>query len=117
MRALGRVQAGSVVSLIGFLLEDVGPARFFTHLGRCADAALMDTRVLLAHWKKPYSDADRFAADVGRTDLVTNPELAAFTQAAWDADIPVVVGGHTMIYGGLWLLADRALRRLAPVGV
>ncbi len=117
MRALGRVQAGSVVSLIGFLLEDVGPARFFTHLGRCADAALMDTRVLLAHWKKPYSDADRFAADVGRTDLVTNPELAAFTQAAWDADIPVVVGGHTLIYGGLWLLADRALRRLAPVGV
>lgn len=117
MRALGRVQAGSVVSLIGFLLDDVGPDRFFTHLSRCADAALMDTRVLLAHWKKPYSDADRFAADIGRTDWLSNPELAAFTQAAWDAAIPVVLGGHTLIYGGLWLLADRVLRRLTPVGV
>lgn len=116
MRALGRVHAGTAVSLMGFLMDEVGPERFFAHLGATAHAALMDTRVLFAHWKRPFSDADRFHADIGRTDAVIDPQLAAFAAAAWEAPLPVVCGGHTLIYGGLWLLTDRVLRRMHPLG-
>jgi CTP:molybdopterin cytidylyltransferase MocA len=115
MRALGRVAAGSVVSFLGRLCDAVGPGPFFAALAGCADAALFDTRVLMAHWRQPLSDADRYHSDVGAAEAISDPTLAAFTAAAWSAEPPVVLGGHTLVYGGLWLLADRAIRRLHPV--
>lgn len=115
MRALGRVSAGTVVSFMGRLCDALGPEAFFAHLRGCADAVVFDSRVLMAHWRQPLSDADRFHADVGAADQVVDPRLAAFTAAAWGAPVPVVMGGHTLVYGGIWLLADRILRRLQPV--
>ena len=114
MRALGRVAAGSVVSFMGRLLDAAGPGPFFHLLTGCADAVLFDTRVLLAHWRHGFSDADRFYSDIGRAGAIGEPRLAAFTAAAWDAAVPTVLGGHALVYGGLWLLADRVLRRMQP---
>lgn len=114
MRALGRVASGSVVSFMGRLLDAAGPEPFFHLLSGCADAALFDTRVLLAHWRHAFSDADRFYSDIGRAEAIGEPRLAAFTAAAREAAVPIVLGGHTLVYGGLWLLADRVLRRLQP---
>ena len=113
MRALGRVAAGSVVSLIGRLCDTVGPAMFFDLLRGCADGVLFDSRVLMAHWQQPLSEADRFHSDIGAASAITDPRLAAFTEAAWASETPVVLGGHTLVYGGLWLLAERAIRRRA----
>jgi len=115
MRALGRVSTGAVVSFVGRLCDALGPDAFFAHLQGCADAVVFDTRVLMAHWRQPLSEADRFHADIGAADEVADARLAAFTAAAWAAPVPVVTGGHTLVYGGLWLLADRILRRLQPV--
>ncbi len=113
MRALGRVAAGSVVSLVGRLCDAVGPAAFFDLLRGCADGVLFDSRVLMAHWQQPLSEADRFHSDIGAASAITDPRLAAFTEAAWTSETPVVLGGHTLVYGGLWLLAERAIRRRA----
>jgi hypothetical protein len=111
MRALGRVAAGTVVSFLGRLHDAVGPEAFFALLEGCADAVLFDTRVFMAHWKQPLSDADRFHSDLGMAEAIADPRLAAFTAAAWSCPVPVVLGGHTLVYGGLWLLAERAMRR------
>lgn len=110
MRALGRVAAGTVESLIGRVCDAMGPAEFFRLLRGCGDAVLFDTRVLMAHWRQPLSESDRFHADVGDARGITDARLRAFTAAAWASDPPVVTGGHTLVYGGLWLLADRVLR-------
>lgn len=113
MRALGR-WPDRVVSLMGRLLDEVGAETFFRLLDGCAGAALIDSRVLMAHWRVPLSDADRFYSDIGQADQVTEPRLAAFTAAAWGASTPTLLGGHTLVYGGLWLLADRVIRRQYP---
>ncbi len=110
MRALGRVAAGTVVSFVGRLCDAVGPVAFFDLLRGCADAVLFDSRVLMAHWKQPLSEADRFHSDIGAVGAIADPRLAAFTEAAWASDTPIVLGGHTLVYGGLWLLAERAIR-------
>ena len=114
MRALGRVASGAVVSLVGRLTDLVGPEAFFAAFEGCADATLLDSRVIMAHWRQNLSDADRYHSDIGAVDQITDPRLAAFTAAAWAARAPLVLGGHTLVYGGLWLLADRAIRRLHP---
>lgn len=109
MKALGRETEGKVVSLLADLLEELGPDRFFQHVERVCDALFFDTRVLFANRGRRVSEWDRFYSDLGAPDQIRDPWVKAFTQAALDCRIPVVLGGHSTVSGGLWLLADRAV--------
>ncbi len=106
MKALGREDRGEVVSLLGYMIESVGPESFFRFLSSVADVAFIDSRVIFGHLKKNLSDWDRFHSDLGRHDLIEDPWTREFTKCAWEADIPVVLGGHSLVAAGLWLLAE-----------
>lgn len=109
MKALGRDAEGSVVSLMADLLEDVGPHRFFQMLASICDGVFFDTRVLFAHRGRRVSESDRFYSDLGQVEAIHNPWVRAFTEEALQCPIPVVLGGHSVVAGGLWVLADRAI--------
>ncbi|MCL5676948.1 MAG: hypothetical protein M1602_03630 [Firmicutes bacterium] len=113
MKALGREARGEVRTLLGAYLEDVGPARFFQRMAEVAGVAFIDTRPLLAHGGRRVSEADRFASDLGLVDSIRDPWVAEFTAAAFDAALPVVLGGHSLVSGGLWALLDYAVRPVA----
>ena len=99
-------------SVLGALLDRDGPASLGEHLARLADAAIVDTRVLLAHrfgaeegaW--PIAE-DRFASDLLLEDRIGDPWLRDLTASAADAPIPVVLGGHTLVGPGLPLALGR----------
>lgn len=107
MRANGRQERGEVRSLLGLVLRDAGPSRFFAYLAELGDAAVLDTRPLFAHLTPRLTTADRFASDLLQPDLIADPLVRDFTVAARDAALPVVLGGHALVTGGLWLLAQR----------
>lgn len=111
MKALGREEEGKVVSLVADLVEALGPERFFAHLAQTCDAAFFDSRVLFANRGRRVSEWDRFHSDLGLVDQIADPFVRSFTAAAMTAPIPVVLGGHSTVAGGLWLLADRAIDR------
>jgi hypothetical protein len=110
MRAGGREARGEVESLAGFLLEALGPKRFFEKLAKSADAAILDSRVLFAHLKCQPDRADRCNSDAFRPELIANPVVRAFTEAALEArlrwNFPVLLGGHSAVSGGLLLLLE-----------
>lgn len=108
MRASGRQARGEVRTLLAVLLREVGPERFFAMLAELGDGLIFDTRPLFAHLAPQLSAADRFASDLLRPDLIANPLVREFTDAARAARIPVVLGGHALVTGGLWLLATLA---------
>lgn len=108
MQADGRAQAGSVRSLLGFYLEEVGPQRLFAALTQLGDAAFIDSRVLLAHLGLQVSRAERFLSDLGRWPEIGDPFLREFTRAAVEAPIPVLLGGHALVSGGLMALNEFA---------
>lgn len=112
MKALGRDADGSAVSLMADLLEDVGPERFFQRMASVCDGVFFDTRVLFAHRGRRVSESDRFHSDLGRVEAIRDPWVRAFTEAALASPIPVVLGGHSIVAGGLWVLADRAIAKL-----
>ncbi len=97
------------VSILGMLLDRDGPDALGPTLARLGDAAIVDTRVLLAHrlgadersWP---SLEDRLASDLGRADLVADPWLRSLTASAESAPIPVLLGGHSLVGPGLDLL-------------
>ena len=95
-------------SLLGALLDRDGPDALGAHLARFADAALIDTRVLLAHragidpsgWPSPE---DRAASDLLLADRIADPWLRELTSSAADASIPILLGGHTLVGPGVRL--------------
>ncbi len=103
-------------SVLGALLDQDGPGSLGRHLARFADAAILDTRVLLAHrlgadeaaW--PVAE-DRFASDLLLADRIADPWLRELTAAAVAAPIPVLLGGHTLVGPGVRLVIDGPPRR------
>jgi len=106
MKALGREERGEVISFVGQTIDVVGPRRFFEMLAQLCQVAFIDTRVIFAHKKLGVSEWDRFNSDLGRHHVVEDEFVRAFTEEANDASFPVVLGGHSLISGGIWLLAE-----------
>jgi len=110
MQAEGRIESGQARSLVGFYLAAVGVQRFFTTLAELADAAFLDSRVILAHQGLEPSRADRFLSDLGRYEEIEDPFLRELTEGAARAVIPVLLGGHSLVSGGLMALIEHAWR-------
>jgi hypothetical protein len=108
MQADGREAAGLVRSLLGYYIEAVGLQRAFATMAELADAACIDARVLSAHARRAPSRADRFNSDLARWDLVQEPMLRDLTAAAQAAPLPVLIGGHALVSGGLMALVQAA---------
>lgn len=109
MKALRREEEGRVVSLIGDMIDELGPRRFFRRLEATCSAVFFDTRVVFANRGRRVSEWDRFHSDLGEVEQIRDPWVRTFTEAAMNCSIPVVLGGHSMVSGGLWILADRAI--------
>jgi predicted alpha/beta hydrolase family esterase len=78
-----------------------------------ADAALFDSRVLFAAKGLQPDAADRFASDLFWHEAVRDPWLREFTRAAAAAPIPIILGGHSVVSGGLHALVEIIQSRAA----
>ena len=105
-----RASTGTARSLLGFVIEAAGIDRFFELLPQLGDAAFIDTRVLLAHMRTDATREDRFLSDLGNWTAISDPFLRDFTRLATEADIPVLLGGHSLMSGGLMALNECAWR-------
>lgn len=100
-------------STLGLLLDRDGPAALGAILAELGDAAVVDSRVLLAHrlgpdearWPCPE---DRFASDLLEPGAISDPWLRELTTSALEAPIPVLLGGHTLVGPGIRLVARAA---------
>jgi hypothetical protein len=95
-------------SSLGLLLDRDGPDALGAILAELGDAAMVDTRVLLAHrfgtdercW--PAAE-DRFASDLLLPQRIGDAWLRDLTRSAVHAPIPIVLGGHSLVGPGLRL--------------
>lgn len=111
MVASERLVRGDVRTLLGRMVDILGPDAFFEELAALADVALIDTRVMMAA-RGHYPDAaDRFASDLFLVEAINDDWLRAFTASAARASLPVLLGGHGVVAGGLYALADVVMQR------
>jgi hypothetical protein len=103
-------------SILGLALDAGGPEALGAVLDELGDAAILDTRVLLAHrlgaaeGRWPAAE-DRFASDLLLPERIRDPWLRALTAAAVEAPIPVLLGGHSLVGPGVRLVLGRASSR------
>lgn len=106
MRASGRQKRGQVRSLLADYLSLVGVEGFFDELAALTNGVLFDNRVILASRGLWPSTIDRYNSDLYRWQRISEPFLRRLTRAAASARIPVVLGGHSVVAGGLMALAE-----------
>ena len=74
-------------------------------------AVFLDNRVILAHQGLWPSAADRFHSDLRQPAQISEPFLRALTEAAMAAPVPVIMGGHSLVSGGMYALVEAAWAR------
>jgi hypothetical protein len=111
MRASGRQAKGQVRSLLGYYLGAVGLERFFETLATMGQAVFLDNRVIMVHQGLWPSAADRFYSDLRQPEQIGDPFVRALTEAALSAPVPVIMGGHSLVAGGMYALIEAAWAR------
>ena len=99
-------------SLVGLCLEGLGTAHFFQILSTHGLTAVIDSRVLFNHLGLCPSRQDRFFSDLFRPEEIRDPSVRLFTEEALQSPIPLVLGGHSLVSGGLYALAESAWKRV-----
>jgi hypothetical protein len=101
-------------SLLARWIEERGAAALVGELASLGDAVILDTRVLMAAMagsadaERWPADEGRFASDFGDPGPIRTAWLAELVEAARDASVPFVLGGHALISDGLRLLVAAA---------
>jgi hypothetical protein len=108
MRASGRLTRGEARSLLGYHYQQVGPTHFFKTLAALGQAVFLDSRVIFAHLGVWPVANDRYNSDLRRPELIKDAVTREFTKAAMAAPVPVVLGGHSLVSGGLYALVEAA---------
>lgn len=106
MVASGRLDRGEVRSMLKPWIDGRGLVGFFSDLADMMDGLIWDNRALLAAMNLQPSAGDRFAADMLLAEKINDSWLRDFTFAAREARIPILMGGHSLVAGGLYLLTD-----------
>ncbi len=106
MKAMGRVEAKEVKSILGYFIEEVGIDRFFDHLESLGRAVIMDSRVIFHHFGAGDITADRFYSDLYVPEKIQSDFVRAFTKRAAKAKVPVLLGGHSLVSGGMYSLVE-----------
>jgi len=106
MVASRRLADGKVKSLIGRMVDELGPAEFLQRIKAMSDGLLWDNRVWMGMERAWPSQADRFAADLGLVDHISDRRLRELTQAVLEADFPLLVGGYGVVAGGVYALIE-----------
>jgi hypothetical protein len=101
-------------SLLADWLDRLGPADLLGELSRLGNGLVLDSRVLMAALAGSSRATDwppaeeRFASDFLDASRVATGWLLELTEAAANAAIPVLMGGHSLVSDGLRILVDAA---------
>ena len=102
-----RLLADSGGGLLAALLHSAGPKRFAKYLTELGQAALINTRILFSDSGYPSSD-DFFLSDLGETERIAHLGLRALTETLLASEQAVVLGGASLVTGGMYLMVEKA---------
>ncbi len=101
-------------SILAALMARSSPGELVAELARLGDAVVLDTRVLMAAVARSADatawppEEERFASDFGDAARVATPWLRELVEAAEDASVPFLFGGHALVSDGLRLIVAAA---------
>lgn len=106
MVASRRQAEGRVFSIVADYIGRVGEAEFVSRLAQTSNLVLFDTRVYMAHHQSWPPHEERYASDLGQVAMVNDDRLKRLVEAVESAPIPILLGGHNVVSGGVYGLLE-----------
>lgn len=110
MEASGRAERGAVQAILGKMGDHLGPRGLVRLLSQMGEAVVWDTRVMMAHLGVWPSPEERYACDLLQYQKVREPRLKELVQACAESPVPFLLGGHSLVSGGMYLAVELAWR-------
>lgn len=110
MEASGRAERGAVLSFLGLWAERVGPEGLVRALARLGDVVVWDIRVLMGHFGVWPPPEERYSCDLLDPKGVNDSRLRELVQACAESPTPFILGGHSLVSGGMYLAVELAWR-------
>lgn len=99
-------------SVLGLLMEDRQAGGLFEALELLGDGTFLDSRVVFEHFGAEFGREDRFQSDLLAPSRIEDPWLREFATAAAGTPGQLLIGGHSLVSGGLMALNDAAWTEL-----
>ena len=119
MKALGRIHRGEINAFLGLIMEDQSVDKLFRYFEAVGTAILWDNRPAIYHMKKGLPgdqerDLDRFLMDLFYPEAVKDPVLQSIADRAYRSGLPLLMGGHSLVSGGIYALVTLVYRQGGP---
>ena len=69
-------------------------------------AGIFDTRVIFSLFAGKYDQEDVYLSDMKMWEKINNPFIKSFTKKISESKVPIILGGHSVVNGGLMALSN-----------
>jgi hypothetical protein len=104
-------QGETVVTPTSTIVREKGFEGLFRVLTAGIEFLVLDWRPMMVGLNQHFAQEERFRADLLHVDHVKSPLLQQFAAAAVAQDKEIILGGHSLVSGGLWQLGREILKQ------
>ncbi|MFP4589809.1 MAG: hypothetical protein ACLFO3_07580, partial [Candidatus Acetothermia bacterium] len=114
MHADTRLRDNGLPSLLASLAEEKGFETLFSELLASTSGLILDTRIIYRHFGIWPPARDRYWSDLGKPNRISVDLVKKMTEAALGQPKPILLGGHSLVSGSLYLMVDIAWNSRHP---
>lgn len=100
-----KVRDRAFASLLEYIFQPENFDNFFRLFENICDGGIFDTRVIFSLFAGKYEQEEAYLSDMLMWEKINNPFIKSFTKKVSESRVPIILGGHSVVNGGLMALS------------
>ena len=101
-----KVRGRASASLLSKIFQSENFDIFFDMFENICNACILDTRVIFSLFAGEYDQEELYLSDMQMWKQIKNPFIKSFTKKVSESKVPIILGGHSIVNGGLMALSN-----------
>lgn len=101
-----KIRGKASASLLEYIFKQENFDNFFKLFENICNGGIFDTRAIFSLFAGEYAQEDVYLSDMKIWQKIKNPFIKSFTKRVSESQVPVILGGHSIVNGGLMALSN-----------
>lgn len=101
-----KIRGRASASLLEYIFQSENFDIFFKLFENICDGGIFDTRAVFSLFAGEYEQEDLYLSDMKMWEKIKNPFIKSFTKRVSESELPIILGGHSVVNGGLMALSN-----------
>ena len=101
-----KIRGKASSSLLKYFFKSENFDNLFKFFENIFDGVIFDTRIIFSLFAGEYEQEDVYLSDMKIWQKIKNPFIKFFTKKIAESKIPIILGGHSVVNGGLMALSN-----------